>query len=95
MGATTVRDVAVPAHRVADRVEQRGEVVGGDVGAEYPVDLGDPDLDRPIGLRQLVGAFVDRAGVHGEVRTRLAEQFDEPGDGGGHPVGVDASFEAG
>ncbi len=81
--------------RVADRIEQRREVVGAQVRAEDPVHRADPDRHRAVFARKVLAAGVDRTGVHDDVGTGLGEQLDEPGDRRRHAVRVDAAIEAG
>ncbi len=85
--------VARAGDGVADRVEQLRQVVGVEVGAEDPIDVGDAHLDGAVLGREVLTAGVDRAGVDDEVRAGFGEQFGKPGDRRRHAVRVDAALE--
>ncbi len=81
-------------HRETDGIEQRREVVGGQVGAEDPIHGTDANVETAVLGGKVLGAGVDATGVHDDVRAGLGEQFDETGDGRRHAVRIDAALEA-
>ena len=87
--------VAVAGHRVPDRIEEAGELVGAERGSEDPVDLGDPHVREPLRWRQGLASHVGDTSVHHQIGTRLAQQLGEPGDSPDDPIRVDTSLEPG
>ena len=90
-----MRTSPVAGDGVADRVEQRREVVGRELCPEDPVDLADPHVGRPLLDGQRLAARVGGAGVHRQLGAGLARAARRTGRPPVASRRVDAALEPG